>query len=198
MNLEDFFNAYLAECNYKYSEDQEDILEIEFDEFIVPQIDYDDIVEILPSKAKQLINKKKTTPLTEEENSSLEKYHFQNILLYRPKEVEKPLWDIYTNFGKGKFRNISTEKGLSEGTITIKDLIDKNSYSHLNNGFSMRCQVIGEIFNWIGLNNSQQYLKEILYKMLSKNLKKTEKRLQSPLISRKELKENLPLRAPWV
>jgi len=174
MNLEDFFNAYLAECNYKYSEDQEDILEIEFDEFIVPQIDYDDIVEILPSKAKQLINKKKTTPLTEEENSSLEKYHFQNILLYRPKEVEKPLWDIYTNFGKGKFRNISTEKGLSEGTITIKDLIDKNSYSHLNNGFSMRCQVIGEIFNWIGLNNSQQYTTKIKRDTLQNVIQKFE------------------------
>ena len=98
--------------------------------------------------------------MTEEENSSLEKYHFQNILLYRPKDVEKPLWEIYTNFGKGKFRNISTEKGLVEGTITIKDIIDKNSYSHLNNGFSMRCQVISEIFNWIGCN-SQDYTTKI-------------------------------------
>ena len=160
MNLEDFFNAYLKECNYQYHEDPEDIIEIEFDEFIKPQIDYDQIVEILPSKAKELIQKKKRSPLTEEENSSLEKYHFQNILLYRPKDVEKPLWEIYTNFGKGKFRNISTEKGLVEGTITIKDIIDKNSYSHLNNGFSMRCQVISEIFNWIGCN-SQDYTTKI-------------------------------------
>jgi len=174
MNLEEFFNAYLEECNYKYSDEQEDIIEIEFDEFIKPQIDYDDIIEIVPSKAKELINKKKTTPLTEEENSSLEKYHFQNILLYRPKELEKPLWDIYTNFGKGKFRNISTEKGLQEGTITIQDIIDKNSYSHLNNGFSMRCHIIGEIFNWIGVNNSQEYSSKIKRNTLENVIQKFE------------------------
>jgi len=174
MNLEDFFNAYLQECNYKYCEDEEDIIEIEFDEFIKPQIDYDDIVEILPSVAKALINKKKTMPLTEAENSSLEKYHFQNILLYRPKDLEKPLWDIYTNFGKGKFRNISTEKGLKEGTITIQDIIDKNSYSHLNNGFSMRCHIIGEIFNWIGLNNSQEYTTKIKRDTLENVIQKFE------------------------
>ena len=173
MNLEDFFNAYLHECNYKYSEEHEDILEIEFDEFIKPTIDYDDIVEIVPSRAKQLINKKKTIPLTEEENSSLEKYHFQNILLYKAKDVEKPLWDIYTNFGKGKFRNISTEKGLSEGTITLQDLIDKNSYSHLNDGFSMRCQIIKEIFNWIGCN-SQDFSKKIKKETLNNLIGKFE------------------------
>ena len=174
MNLDEFFNAYLQECNYKYREDEDDIIEIEFDEFIKPQIDYDDIIEITPSVAKGLINKKKTIPLTEEENSSLEKYHFQNILLYRPKDLEKPLWDIYTNFGKGKFRNISTEKGLKEGTITIQDIIDKNSYSHLNNGFSMRCHIIREIFNWIGLNNSQEYTSKIKRNTLESVIQKFE------------------------
>ena len=158
MSLKPLFERYLNICNYKKEEiDMDSILEVEFDEFIEYDIEYNDIPEITPSKCKELIFKKKTTPLLELESLQLEKFHFQYQLLNRSKDIEEGLWKIYKNFGKGKFRNISIEKGFQEGTCTIQDIIEKESYSHLNSGLSLRFEIIKEITQWIGMKDTSEY-----------------------------------------
>lgn len=158
MSLKPLFERYLNLCNYKKEDiDMDSILEVEFDEFFECDIEYNDIPEITPSKCKELSFKKKTIPLLELESLQLEKYFFQNQLLNRSKDVEEGLWKIYNNFGKGKFKNISIEKGFLEGTCTIQDIIEKESYSHFNSGLSLRFEVIKEINQWIGMKNTSEY-----------------------------------------
>ena len=145
-------------CNYVDEEpDDDNGIELVFDEFIKPTIGYYDIPEIFPSDAKKLIMKKKISPLTEMENAQIEKFQFQNLLLYKPENIEEGLWNIYTNFGKGKFRNLSAEKGIQKGSITISDIINKKSYTHLNEGWSLRLEIINSINLWVGQNNSHEY-----------------------------------------
>tara|TARA_R110000782_G_scaffold147450_1_gene240249 strand:+ start:121 stop:3273 length:3153 start_codon:yes stop_codon:yes gene_type:complete len=157
MNLRELFDKYLELCNYKKVFNDLDFDDFELDSFIEPTTEYKDIKEITNSVCKTLMMKKKNIPLTEEESLQVEKFQFQFYLLNRPFEIEEGLWKIYTNFGKGKFRNLSIEKGIQQGTITIKDIIDKESYSHMNNGSSLRMDVINKIINWIGMTNTQDF-----------------------------------------
>ena len=157
MNLRELFDKYLELCNYKKNNQAIDFEDYEFDSFIEPTIPYKDIPEITPSICKSLMNAKKTNPLLEMESLQVEKYHFQNLLLNRPFDIEEGLWKIYSNFGRGKFKNISCEKGLKQGTISIRDIIDKQSYTHMNGGDSLRLNVINNIINWIGINNTQDF-----------------------------------------
>jgi hypothetical protein len=162
MNMRQLFDKYLELCNYVKDDDTDiDITEIIFDEFIEPTIAYDDIPSISPSQCKILCMKKKKQPLLELEALQVEKYQFQLYLLNTQDEtgVEEGLWTIYTNFGKGKFRNISQEKGIDSGSLTIQDLIDRETngnYTHLNTGQSMKMDVIKQIRNWCGMKNSQE------------------------------------------
>jgi hypothetical protein len=158
MSLRDVFERYLELCNYNKDDlDVSSIIEVEFDEFIADKIKYYDIPDITPSICKTLINKKKHTPLLELESLQVEKFHFQCLLLNKPEDVEEGLWKIYSNFGKGKFRNISIEKGITQGTCTIQDIIEKESYSHLNSGICLRLDLIREITSWIGMTNTSEY-----------------------------------------
>jgi hypothetical protein len=158
MSLRDVFERYLELCNYNKDDlDVSSIVEVEFDEFIADKIKYYDIPDITPSVCKALINKKKHIPLLELESLQVEKFHFQCLLLNKPEDVEEGLWKIYSNFGKGKFRNISIEKGIIQGTCTIQDIIEKESYSHLNSGICLRLDLIREITSWIGMTNTSEY-----------------------------------------
>jgi hypothetical protein len=159
MSLRSVFDTYLELCNYKKEIlNEDDILEVEFKQFVSEDnIQYNDIPEITPSKAKQFITKKINTPLLELESLQLEKFYFQCQLLNKSSDIEEGLWKLYKNFGKGKFRNISIEKGFLEGTCTIQDIIEKESYSHLNSGTSLRVKIIQEIIHWIGAKHTYDY-----------------------------------------
>jgi hypothetical protein len=158
MCLRDVFERYLELCNYKICDvDINSIIEVEFDEFITDKIKYYDIPSITPTMCKILINKKTHTPLLELESLQVEKFHFQCLLLNKPEDVEEGLWKIYSNFGKGKFRNISIEKGIIQGTCSIQDIIEKQSYSHFNSGICLRLDLIREITSWIGMTNTSEY-----------------------------------------
>ena len=110
-----------------------------------------------PTQFKTLMKQKLVTPLTEMQNSQLEKYLFQNYLLWRPADIEEGLWKIYVNFGRGKFRNLTYEKGIKDGTVTMKDIIESSGYSHLSSGWCFRLEIISSINQWIGFHNSQEY-----------------------------------------
>jgi hypothetical protein len=160
MNMRQLFDKYLELCNYVEDDFDVDITEIVFDEFIEPTIAYDDIPDISPSQCKILCMKKKKQPLLELEALQVEKFQFQLYLMNTKDniDVEEGLWKIYTNFGKGKFRNISQEKGIDAGYLTIQDLIDRETngnYTHLNTGQSMKMDIIKQIRNWCGMKNSQ-------------------------------------------
>jgi len=158
MSLKPFFNRYLDLCNYKKEEINEDILEVEFEQFIAnDDIQYNDIPEITPSQVKSFILKKINHPLLEIESLQLEKFYFQCHLLHKPSNVEEGLWKLYKNFGKTKFKNISIEKGFIEGTCTIKDIIEKESYSHLNSGTTLRIEIIQKICEWVGMKHTSEY-----------------------------------------
>ena len=62
--------------------------------------------------------KKITENLTDIENAMWKKFWFQMCVLELPKDVEQPLWEIYCNFNKGKFRNMCVEKGIEQGPVT--------------------------------------------------------------------------------
>lgn len=162
MNMRNLFDKYLELCNYVMQYDTDiDVSEVEFDGFVEPNIPYNDIPSITHSECKQLCMKKQKEPLTELESLKVEKYQFQLYLLNTKDDdgVEEPLWKIYTNFGRGKFRNISQEKGIDVGTLTIQNIIDKETngnYIHLNTGQSMKMEVIKQIRNWCGMKNSQE------------------------------------------
>ena len=159
MNLRSFFDRYLEICNYeKSSLNEDDILEVIFEEFEGDEsIEYKSIPTITMSEAQILTIKKISMPLLELEYLQLEKFHFRYQLLNRSEDVEEGLWKIYKKFGKGKFRNISIEKGFFEGTCTIQDIIEKESYSHLNSGTYLRVQVIQNIIEWVGMESTSEY-----------------------------------------
>jgi hypothetical protein len=165
------FNKYLDLCNYKQNTDVPlDILQVEFEAFTEPTIEYKDIPEITHSKFKQLMKNKTRAPLTEMENSQVEKFLFQNYIISTPEELEIGMWKIYTNFGRGKFRNLSYEKGITEGNISIKDIMETSGYSHLTNGWCLRLEVIKKIHKWIGLNNTQEYGQKLTKDKLNQNV----------------------------
>ena len=157
MNMDAVLNKYLEICNY--DEDEADNIEdVEFDTFIKPSKMYKDIPDITPTQFQNLNKLKSQMPLTEDENNKREKYIFQNYTICLNENTMEDLWLIYTDFGRGKFRNISYEKGLQDGTITIKELIEKSSktYACLQDNYSVKCEVVTEMINLLGLKHSQE------------------------------------------
>ncbi len=159
MNLEELFQRYLKECNYVHTDSNESelLLGIEFEEFTKPEIAYKDIPSMNSDQMKDLRKKRVSESLSDLENAMWEKFWFQHCVLELPKDVEQPMWEIYCNFNKGKFRNLCVEKGIEQGTVRIQDLLDCNNYSALQDGFSLRTQVINDIKTWLGMVNTQQY-----------------------------------------
>jgi hypothetical protein len=159
MNLEELFQRYMKECNYVHKDIEEDdvLIGVDFEEFTKPLLAYCDIPEMTSSQMKEMRKKRITDSLSEMENAMWEKFWFQMCVLELPTDVEQPLWEIYCNFNKGKFRNMCVEKGLERGSLIIKDLLHCGTYSGLNDGFSLRVEMIQYIKSWLGLVNSQQY-----------------------------------------
>jgi len=108
------------------------------------------------------------------ENAMWEKFWFQMCVLELPKDVEQPLWEIYCNFNKGKFRNMCVEKGIEEGSVRIKDLLQCGTYSGLNDGYNLRVEMMEHIKSWLGMINSQQYGYKLTREKLQSVLKQFE------------------------
>lgn len=161
MNLEPLFDRYLEECNYDNEELDEEDIESEYDfgedEIPIENIDYEDIEEITFSQVKELRNKKMSDSLSKYEEAQLEKYYFQFMLVdNRIWENELQLWDIYKDFGKNKFRNISFEKGLNEETLRLTDIVS-TIYPEICSKFALRVEIIQEITTTLGIQNSQDF-----------------------------------------
>ena len=176
MNIEELFQKYLKECNYihKVSEEVDIMVEIDFEEFTKTDILYVDIPEMTSSQMKEMRKKKITENLTDMENAMWEKFWFQMCVLELPKEVEQPLWEIYCNFNKGKFRNMCVEKGIEQGTVRIMDLLHCGTYSALNDGYNLRVEMMEHIKSWLGMVNSQQYGYKLTREKLESVLKQFE------------------------
>mgnify|MGYP006891259899 FL=1 len=163
MNMEQLFQRYLKECNYVHQiqEEPDILIGIDLDLFLKPSLGYTEIPEITSSQMKDLRIKRIAEGLDDKENAQWEKFWFQMCVLDLPKDVEQPLWEIYCNFNKGKFRNMCVEKGLEEGSVRIEDLLHCHTYSALNDGYTLRVQMIEDIKKWLGIKNTQQYGEKI-------------------------------------
>ena len=160
MMLPEVFGRYLEECSYE--EEPLDEEEFDFDEFdeevkIDDKFEYEDIPEVTFSQAKELRKKKIDSSLTKLEEGQLEKFYFQcNIVVDKKINQEKELWDIYCNYGKGKFRNLSYEKGYNDGSIRICDIVSE-VYPEISNILSLRIEWIDKICKTLGLTHSQNF-----------------------------------------
>ena len=151
MVLPDLFDRYLKECSYDEEEPDDesiDLEELDIDVKIDTDVKYEDIPEITFTQAKKLRNKKIETSLTKIEERQLEKYFFQcNIIVDHKVNQEQELWDIYCDYGKGTFRNLSYEKGYNDGSIRICDIIN-DVYPEISNILSLRVELIDRICDY--------------------------------------------------
>ena len=131
------------------------ILEVDFKDFVKNDVEYSDISVISQDECQKLIDKKRVC-LSLIETLQVHKFIFRNLLLDRSDKIED-LWNIYSDYGKEKFRNIAIEKGIQEETCTLDDIIEKDSYRHLNTGISSRVAVIQDIISWVGMKNTSDY-----------------------------------------
>ena len=162
MMLEDMFKRYLSECSYEHEDIDEDELEEEMDMeemdmCIDGEFDYKDIPELTLSQTKELRKKKIESSLTKMEEAQLEKYYFQHMLVEKDIwDVEDELWDVYKNYGKGKFRNLSYEKGYIDGSVIICDIVSQ-IYPEISNKLALRVELIDEICGTLGLEHSHDF-----------------------------------------
>ena len=164
MLLEKMFQRYLTECSYKHikldEEELEEELDMDEEECIVDEdIEYHDIKELTMSQVRELRNKKIHKPLTKMEEAELEKYYFQiNVIVNRNNwdKNELDLWNIYKNYGKGKFRNLAYEKGLKDGTVRICDIVSE-VYPEIGSKLALQIELIDEMCGVLGLKHSQDF-----------------------------------------
>lgn len=163
MSLEEMFKRYLKECNYEHEDLDEDELDDEeiFEEEIIVDQDtkYEDIHSINRDEAHLLRRKKIVSSLTKMEEAQLEKYYFQCILTSKKiwkKDVEIDLWYIYQDYGKGKFTNLSYEKGVNAGSVRISDIVS-DIYPEIAGSLALKVELIGQITKMLELKNSQDF-----------------------------------------
>ena len=166
MNLEQLFYKYLELCNYDISEeDDEELDDLDIDDeksnIVFEDYQYEDIPEITFSQRQGLLNKKKTEPLSDIEEFTLNKNFFQATLIVEGrsninKDDQISLWNVYCNYGKSKFRNLSYEKGLNQGTLRICDIIS-DSFPELADNLSRKLEDIIDITRKFKLENSQDF-----------------------------------------
>ena len=181
MSIEPLFLRYLEMCNYEIIYEDENMLDkLDFDledsNLIFEDYQYQDIPEITRSELIILKEKKIKDPLSDRDQFILDKAYFQITLsLYERNkrsmkiEDEITLWNIYSNYGKSKFRNLAYEKGLKCETLRITDIISE-SFPELADNLSKKLEDIGNITEKFDLKNSQDF-GNIKRDVISKNLK---------------------------
>lgn len=162
MMLEEMFKRYLTECSYEHEDIDDEELEEEMDmdeeECIVDDLfEYKDIHELTFSQMKELRKKKIESSLTRMEETQLEKYYFQHMLVEKNCiKQEMELWSVYIDYGKGKFRNLSYEKGYKDGSVRICDIVS-DVYPEISSRLALRVELIDEMCTTLGLRHSQDF-----------------------------------------
>ncbi len=166
MCLESVFNKYLELCNYEIvDEDDEELDDLDIEDkkddlIFSDDYLYEDIPTINFDEAQKLLIKKRKEPLTDFEEFKLNKYYFQSkiSLSYKVISIDEQisLWNIYCNYGKSKFRNLSYEKGLIDGTLRICDIIS-STFPELADSLSKKLEDIRDIAKQFNLKNSQDF-----------------------------------------
>jgi hypothetical protein len=162
MLLDQMFQRYLTECSYSHEDIDEEELEQELDmdeeeEACIEDIEYKDIVELTRSQAVELRKKKIESSLTKSEETQLQKYYFQCMLTEnRVWNNEVALWDVYKESGKGKFRNLSYEKGYKDGSVRICDIVS-DIYPEISSRLALRVELIDQMCGVLGLKYSQDF-----------------------------------------
>lgn len=160
MMLDDVFNRYLTECSYEEEIDyDEEEFDFEEDEPVKldDSFDYVDIPSITFDLAQELRKKKIENSITKLEEAQLEKFYFQYMLFGENRMKDQiELWEIYCDYGKGKFKNLSYEKGFNDGSVRICDIIN-DVYPEISNILSLRVEMIDKICKKIGIKHSQDF-----------------------------------------
>jgi hypothetical protein len=66
------------------------------------------------------------------------------------------LWDVYKDYGRGRFRNLSYEKGFKDGSVRISDIISE-VYPEISNRLALRVELIDQMCTTLGLRHSQDF-----------------------------------------
>lgn len=160
MLLEQMFKRYLIDCSYEHEEFDEDELEEEMDmeeEEIEVDFEYKDIPELTFSEMKELRTKKIESSLTKMEEAQMEKYYFQHMLVEKNCiRLEMELWDVYKDYGKGKFKNLSYEKGYKDGSVRICDIVS-DVYPEISSRLALRVELVDQMCGVLGLRYSQDW-----------------------------------------
>ena len=161
INLNQLFERYLKECHYEEQYVSDELVQEDFkdnDDTIIidDSFEYEEIPSISTDDAILLMKKRVELTTTKLEEATLEKYYFQIMLVVINKRkliIQKQLWHIYLEYGKGKFRNLAYEKGYNEGTLRLCDIMN-DVYPEVSRAFSLRVEMIKEICTTIGIRHT--------------------------------------------
>jgi hypothetical protein len=162
MHLVPLFEKYLDLCNYEIETlSQGELADLDMpDEPLGPKaenVPYGDIPTLSQDDFDELTRSKKTGPLSDLEILSMYKHRF--MLTFNEgncaDDVVSDMWKLYIDSGAGRFRNLSYEKGLIDGSVRVEDIIDFKM-SVLASKMSQRLEIIRELTGVLGLGHSQE------------------------------------------
>ena len=153
--LEDLFEFYLEQCNYK--RDINDVLflnELELMKLPIMKIEYHNIPDITNNQYRTLALKDKKL-LSDIENASLNKYIFKTSYDIEGIDDETicKLWKEYRE-NHSKFNHISIEKNIRENVFSIRTLF-QNVYTVFQPDIIVKYNAIIKLVNVLGCKNSQ-------------------------------------------
>lgn len=152
--LEKIFNKYLIDCGYELGTTDPvqymfNLLPIQ----IVSDIPYDEIKPITKNEFQALNIKKQNEGVDEIENLQIEKYWFQMTIFEMRVEKECELWDLYRDYGKGKFNQIRFEKSNLEG----KDVFTfSKEVNFMDKPIISRLKCVEQICQMLNIKNSAE------------------------------------------
>ena len=169
MNIVPMFNHYLNECCYTQ---ELELLEKEADSISgvkhVDSIDYDDIPVIDYQEVKALKTRKISGEnLSDHEQASVTKFWFLYTVIENCNN-QKMCWEYYNKYGFTKFSNIGYEKGVFNGSIRIRDLLEDNKFTGVVSKITLQLEAMGEICEQLDLNNSYELRATITKEKLDK------------------------------
>ena len=158
--LEEIFDKYLEICNYKKINNEIDIeLDIPDIDISTIDIEYDDIPILSRDEILKLTQKLIKSEL---EKCIICKSYFLTMIknTISDTEIYKDLWKLFIDYGKSKFKNISIEKGIIDGSCNIKSLFEL-VYSSFQPDYIIQAPLIMMLTSTLNLDNSHDQSKLI-------------------------------------
>lgn len=158
--MEQVFNYYLKQNNYVENEFDDIISSVNWLEFGHEYPKYEDIQSITFDECLELKSKKNNGVITQDERNQMLKFYFQTqiIMPHFLDDVERisDYWDRFINHGTDQFHNISYQKGLIEGTVTMEEIADHYGETNIINkgGVLPRLLLMEEVNSHLGLQHS--------------------------------------------